>query len=201
MQNVGAVDERGPAVDEVGVESVAGRVAVRPDPGRLRAVVVCKVLGLEDELVEERDEVNRVRSRTVTAVDAARWPGHVGPVVGRVEIDTVPTVWEVDLSTDTLRALVVSEEAVSLVPLWVAPMGTRELETDVGDGLVVRVGRGKVPSSGFTGQHSKTVGESVHLLVLVARSRKVVGVHVVDWNHRVRLVRGVVVVQLGDPVV
>lgn len=201
LKNVGTVNKRRPTVDEVGVKTVTGSVTVRPYPSGVGTVVVGETLGLEDKFVKERDKVNRVGSRTITTVDTSRWPGHVTSMIIGIEIDSIPTVWEVDLSSDTLRTLVVREERVSLVPIRVSSVGTRKLETDIGNGLVVGVASVEVPSVSNTRKHPKTVGESVDLLVLVSGTREVVGVHVVDGDHRVRLVGRVVVVELGDPVV
>jgi hypothetical protein len=201
LKNVGTVNKRRPTVDEVGVKTVTGSVTVRPDPSRVGTVVVGETLGLEDEFVKERDKVNRVGSRTITTVDTSRWPGHVTSMIIGIEVNSIPTVGEVDLSSDTLRTLVVREERVSLVPIRVSSVGTRKLETDIGNGLVVGVASVEVPSVSNTRKHPKTVGESVDLLVLVSGTREVVGVHVVDGDHRVRLVGRVVVVELGDPVV
>jgi hypothetical protein len=150
LKNVGTVDERRPAVDEIGVETVTGSISIGPDKGRVGTVVECESLDLKDEFIEQRDEVNRVGSGTITTVDTSRWPGHVRSVIVRIEINTIPTVGEVDLSSDTLRTVVVGEERVPLIPIGVTSVSTRVLETDVGDGLVGRVGAVKVPSSGLT---------------------------------------------------
>lgn len=201
LKNVGTVDKRRPAVDEIGVKTVTGSISISPRPSRVGAIVVLESLDLEDEFVEQRDEVNRVGSRAITSVDTSRWPGHVRSVIVRVEVDTVPTVWEVDLSSDTLRTVVVGEETVSLIPVGVTPMGTRVFETDIGDGLVGRIASVKLSSVGLSRKHSKTIRESVDLLVLVSRSRKVVGVHIVDGYHGVGLIGRLVVVELRNPVV
>ena len=139
-------------------------------------------------------------SGTITAIDTSRWPGHVGSVIIGIEVDTIPTVGEVDLSSDTLRTFVVGKEAVPLIPVGVTSVGTGELETDIGDCFVASRSI-KVPSIRLTGKHSKTVGESKDFLVLVSRSRKVVGVHVVDGYHGVGSIGRVVMVELRDPVV
>jgi hypothetical protein len=139
LKNVGPVDKRRPTVDEIGVETVTGSISVSPDEGRVGTVVESEPLNLKDEFVEQRDEVDRVGSGTITTVDTSRWPGHVRPVIVGVEINTVPTVGEVDLSSDTLRTVVVGEERVPLIPVGITSVSTRVLETDVGDGLVGRI--------------------------------------------------------------
>jgi hypothetical protein len=201
LKNVGTVDKGWPTIDKVGVETVTSSISIGPDKGRVGAVVECESLDLEDEFVEQRDEVYRVGSGTITTVDTSRWPCHVRSVIVRIEIDTVPTVGEVDLSSDTLRTVVVGEERVPLIPVGVASVSTRVLETDIRDGLVGSVGAIKLPSARLTREHSKTVGESKDLLVLVSRSRKVVGVHVVDGYHGVGSIGRIVVVELRDPIV
>jgi len=50
----------------------------------------------------------RVRGRTVTVVDAVR-VGHVGLVIGRVEVYTIPAGREKDLSPEAVWALGVGE--------------------------------------------------------------------------------------------
>jgi hypothetical protein len=137
--------------------------------------------------------MDRVGSGTITTVDTSRRPGHVRSMIVRIEVDTIPTVREVDLSSDTLRTVVVGEKVVSLIPVGVSSMSTRVIETDIGDGLVASASV-KVSSVGLSGKHSKTVRESVDLLVLVSGSRKVVGVHVVHRYHGVGLVGRLVVV-------
>jgi hypothetical protein len=107
-------------------------------------------LNFKDEFVKQRDEVDRVGSGTITTVDTSRWPGHMRSVIVGVEVDTIPTVGEVDLSSDTLRTVVVGEERVPLIPIGVTSVSTRVLETDVGDSLVGGIRCVKVPSSGLT---------------------------------------------------
>ena len=148
LKNVGTVDKRRPTVDEIGVKTVTGSISISPSPCRVGSVVESESLDLEDEFVEERDEVDRVGSGTITTIDTSRWPGHVRSVIIGIEIDTIPTVGEVDLSSNTLRTVVVGEERVPLIPVGVTSVGTRELETDVGNGLVGRVRGVKVPSVG-----------------------------------------------------
>ena len=138
--------------------------------------------------------MDRVGSGTITTVDTSRRPGHVRSMIVRIEVDTIPTVWEVDLSSDTLRTLIVGEEAVSLIPVGVSSMSTRVFKTDIADGLVGRIVAVKFSSVGLSRKHPKTIRESVDLLVLVSRSRKVVGVHKVDGYHGVGLVGRLIVV-------
>jgi hypothetical protein len=201
LKDVGTVDKRWPTVDEIGVKTVTGSVTIGPYESRIVTAVELEILDVEDEFVKERDEVNRVGSRTVTTINTTRWPGHVRLVIIGIEVDTVPTVGEVDLSSNTLGTVVVGEEAVPLIPVRVTLVLARVVETNVRDGLVGWIRRVKVSSIAFSSEHSKTVGESIDLLVFVAGSRKVVGVHVVDRDHGVRLVRRIVVVELRNPVV
>jgi len=150
LKNVGTVDKRRPTVDEIGVKTVTGSISIGPCPGRVGTIVESETLDLEDEFVEQRDEVDRVGSGTITTVDTSRWPGHVRSVIIGIEVDTIPTIGEVDLSSNTLRTVVVGEERVPLVPVGVASVSTRELEANVSDGLVGRVGAVKFPSVGLT---------------------------------------------------
>jgi len=150
LKNVGTVDKRRPTVDEIGVETITSSISICPDKGRVGTVVESEALDLKDEFVEQRDEVDRVGSGTITTVDTSRWPSHVRSVIVRIEINTIPTVGEVDLSSDTLRTVVVGEERVPLIPVGITSVGTGVLKTDVGDSFVGGIGCVKLPSGGLT---------------------------------------------------
>jgi len=188
----------GPTVDEVSVHTVTGRVTVREDPRRVTTLVVREVLDSIDELVEERDESNGVGGRTLTTIDTSRWPGHVGYVVGRVKVDTVPTRTEEDLRSHTVGTVMV-EKVVSLRPLWIARVAACVIETDVGDSLGVGVAH-ECSAHRASRDHAETVRERTNLAVL-ARTGKVVGVDDVDGDELVGRILGVVVIQLRGPVV
>lgn len=104
-----------PAIDEITVEAVAGRITHGKHkwlPAILGYPPV-KVDGGVDDLVEERDEMYGVGSRAWTiVVRVLSRVSHVGHVVGRVEVDTIPAGWEEDLSTNTVWAGLVGELAV-----------------------------------------------------------------------------------------
>lgn len=65
-----------PAVGEVGVETVAGRVSIRKRPRR-SVLVEREVADREDPLVEQRDEVDGVRGGAVSALEIVDGVGHV----------------------------------------------------------------------------------------------------------------------------
>ena len=96
-----------PAVHEVAVQSVTGRVAVGEDEA---ATVVFGVecFWLEPDLIEDRNEMVWVCRWAAAIVDAVR-VGHVGLVIWRVEVYAIPAGREKDLSPEAIRAVGVGE--------------------------------------------------------------------------------------------
>jgi hypothetical protein len=180
LEYVGSVDESRPAVEEVTVETVAGGVSVGPDPGRGPSGVEGELLDLEDELVEELDDLDGVAGRTVTTavVVTVGRPGHVRPVIGRVQVLAVPAGGEVDLGTHTVRA-VVGEEVVALRPCRITLVAVAVVETDVADGLVVHVGLVEDPTRRVPRDHAETIREGVDGVVLAVPVEVVLPVSIV----------------------
>ena len=89
------------------MQSVAGRVTISEDEA---AAVVwgVELPYAKQNLKEYGDETVWVRGRTTTVVDAVR-VGHVGLVIGRVEVYTIPAGREKDLSPEAIWAVGVSE--------------------------------------------------------------------------------------------
>jgi hypothetical protein len=201
LEDIGAVDVSGPAVDKVAVEPVARGVAVGEDPGGIRGVVEGEVLDVVDELVEEGDEVDGVSRRAVTtAVGSSGGVGHVRGVVRRVEVDAVPARREVDLHAHSGRAVVV-EKVVPLGPVRVSRVIIVVVEADERDRLVGKAAGVVCPAVRVSSDHAETVREGRDVVRVVGPAGEVVGVDVVDGYHLERLVVGAVVVQLRGPVV
>ena len=114
--------------------------------------------------------MDRVRSRARTVVvGVLGGVGHVGLVVGRVEVDTIPARWEEDLGTETVRALL-GREAVGV------GRSAAVVQADVADSLL-----GKVVATGSeggsTGKHTETLGEGSDVVVVGTASLQVVDGH------------------------
>ncbi len=199
LEHIGTVDEAGPTVDEIRMETVPGGIAIRPDPRRLATIVEGEILYLEDEFVKQRDEVFGMTGRAIPSADTAARPSHVRLMIVRIDIDPVPTRWEVDLRPHPVRTIMV-EEAVPLSPIGIASMIGSIVETDETDRSTIRVTSIVHPPIPIARQHAQSIRESVDDTIR-ARSREVVRVHVPDRNHGVRCVRRIVVVELRDPVI
>jgi hypothetical protein len=90
-----------PAVDEVCMERVTGRVTVGENEGVLIAVpFTIPRRNIEEELVEEGDETLGVSGWALSVVHQGRI-GNVGLVVRGVEVDTVPAGGHDHLGTET----------------------------------------------------------------------------------------------------
>lgn len=96
-----------PAVHKVTVQSVTSRVTVREDEAAT-VVYDVELLYAKQNLKEDRDEMAWVRGRTATIVNAVR-VGHVGLVIGRVEVYTIPARGKKDLSPEAIWAVGVGE--------------------------------------------------------------------------------------------
>lgn len=129
LQDAVTIGSSGPTVDEVSVHTVTGSVALGIDPRRSDGVEG-ELLNLVDDFVKQHGQVDGMRRRTSASVNASRRPGHVGHVIGGVQILTIPAGSEVDLSTHATRAVVL-EEVVSLKPFRVVGCLRTTTKTDV----------------------------------------------------------------------
>ena len=96
-----------PAIDEVTVEPVASWITLSENEWLFSSIwnMPVKVDSGVDDLKKDRDQVNRVRCRARTVVVGVhRWVGHVGGVVRRVKVNSVPAGREEDLCTNTVWA-------------------------------------------------------------------------------------------------
>ena len=110
-----------PTHGKVTVVSQTGGVTVGQNPGT--GTPVWELVNGSKHFVENRNDVDRVRSRAGTVVVVGSGVRHVGLVVGRIEVDTVPASREEDLKTHTIGAVVV-EEIGTLSPVGVVVVGT-----------------------------------------------------------------------------
>ena len=94
-----------PAVHEVAVQSVTGRVTIGEDEAAFLGV---ERLYAEPNLIEDGDEVLRVRGWASTVVDTVR-VGHMRLVIRRVEVYTIPAGREKDLSPKAIWAISIAE--------------------------------------------------------------------------------------------
>lgn len=76
--------------------------------------------------------------RAIPSADTAARPSHVRLMIVRIDIDPVPTRWEVDLRPHPVRTIMV-EEAVPLSPIGIASMIGSIVETDETDRSTIRV--------------------------------------------------------------
>lgn len=94
--------------------------------------LVLEAAGVVEDLKEEGDHVDwEFRGASASVVLPANRVRHVGFVVRRVEIDSVPAGWEEDLCAQPARAV----EVWHLVCLWT----TRPAEAVEGDSICGRV--------------------------------------------------------------
>ena len=96
-----------PAVHEVAVQSVTGRVTVREDK-TATIIYDVELIYAKQNLKEDGDKMARVRGRTATVVNAVR-VRHVGLVIGRVQVYAIPARGEKDLSPEAIWAVGVGE--------------------------------------------------------------------------------------------
>jgi len=189
----------GPAHDEIAMVSISSGVAV--SKGEMGDVGTIDT-GLEVELVEEREEGNGVRLRAHSAIVVANSRvGHVALVVGSVEVFAVPARGEVHLGPELL-AWTRGEPCVLAT---VASVNAHD-----GDGCLCEVGGVECSPHWIASNHSEPIGESERNKGLVTRgpSRGIVACSLLVvvciprvFDHGVQLGVGVVVVQLGYPVV
>lgn len=167
LEHVGPIDQCRPAVQEICMKTVARRITIGEDPGGSARGVEGEVLDVENELVEELHDLDRVAGRaiTVTITVTIGRPCHVRFVVGRVKVYSIPAVREVDLSAHTIWAVVV-EERIPLSPLRVALVSTGIVEADKADGIVFDVVTIEAAAGWIARYHAQTIGESANNIVL-----------------------------------
>jgi hypothetical protein len=96
-----------PAVYKITMIAVTGIVTHGPDE-RLFVAVPIEAGGVPDDFVKDGDEALGVACWAGTSVGTGG-VGHVGFVVGRVEVDAVPAGGEEDLRAESIRALDIGE--------------------------------------------------------------------------------------------
>ena len=96
-----------PSIHEVAVQPVASRVTVREHEPPAIAEPVVIPHGIP-HLIEDGYEVVWMRGRALAVIDAIR-VRHVGLMIGRVEVYTIPAAREEDLSSEAIRAIRVRE--------------------------------------------------------------------------------------------
>jgi hypothetical protein len=156
-----------PAVEEVGMEAETGGVTHREDPVVFASLEV-ELAGVVDVLVEQENGLDGVSRGAFTSIRVTDWVGHVRLVISRVEILAVPARREVNLETETIRAVLLRElrdraNATTLV-----------VQADKVDGLVLHVGGVVLGAVRVAGDHAKTRREGDDLAVL-AWTLQVVG--------------------------
>jgi len=98
----GLHDDGVPSADEVCVESVSGLVAAGPGE-RLSALSVREFIDGVEGFEEEAGDSDGVGAGAIPVV-VRGGVGHVGPVIGGIEIFSVPTHGEKDLRTKSIFA-------------------------------------------------------------------------------------------------
>lgn len=156
-----------PAVEEVAVESVSGWVTISEDEWLLGSVPPVEPSSGVDNLIEEGNHVNRVRSRAGTVVVGVLGRvSHMRLVVGRVEVYTIPAGREEDLGTKAIRAGRVWETAGVAGDSVV-------VEANEADGLARKVIR-VCALEWIACKHAETFGESSKVVVVGSTSLTVI---------------------------
>ena len=104
--------------------AVSARIAVREDPGPGAPVV--ELVDRDEHLEKERDKVDRVAIRTVSAVEILDGIGEVGLVVRRVKVDAIPAGGEEDFGPHAVRAVMI-EEIRTLCPIRIIVVSAAEV--------------------------------------------------------------------------
>jgi len=199
--SVGRLEEGpvGPAHDEITVESISSGVAVgKGEVGD----VISEGTGLVVELVEKGEDSNGVGLRANSAVVVTNGGvGNVALVVWSVEIFAIPARGEVNLGPELLTGAKGESSVLAAIS---------SIDAHDGDGSLGEVGVIVCSSVGIASYHSEPIGESKGNEVLVARGSSrgivtssllvVVGITRV-LDHGVCVRGGVIVVELGHPVV
>ena len=151
-----------PSHDEITVSTIASRVTLRPDE-RLRVAVplIRKLVGFPDNLIEEGNQVDWEVWRAGAGIIGVGRIRHMGDVVGRVEVLSIPAGWEKDLSTETIGAIVVGEVGC-LGLAWSAIV-----ETVVTDGLRSKIGA-STSFEWIAGNHAESWRESLDLFPIAS---------------------------------
>lgn len=160
-----------PTVDKVAVESVTSGVTLSKDE-RLTATVplVVEVASVVVDLVEDGDQMDGVSVRALAAVVATtNGVGHVGHVISRIKVDTIPARREEDLGAETIGTLLVGKTVSSAGAAAV-------VEADKADSLGSKI-VGVVTLEGVTSEHAETFGEGLELIVVGTATLKVVDSH------------------------
>jgi len=198
---VGSLEEGpvGPAHDKIAMVTISSGVAIRE--GKV-GDVISEGASLEVELIEEGEDGNRVGLRANSAIIVANGRvGNVALVVGSVEVFPVPTRREVHLRPELLACAKGKSSVLATVPSINAHNGDGSL----GKVRVVVCSPGRIAS-----YHSETIRESEGDEALVASgpSRSIVASSLLVvmgiagvLDHGICFSVGVIVVQLGDPVV
>jgi len=183
------------------VEPVASRITLSEDERLGSSVPPIEAGSGVDDFVEDGDHVNRVscRARTVVVRVLGR-VGHVGLVVGRVKVDTIPARGEENLGTQAIRADLVGKAAG-------VRRGAAVVKADIADGLTSKVAA-TCTLEGITGEHAETLREGSEVVVLGTTSLQVVNGHTTENTLAVTSLRDIderavlgLVVKLGSPVV
>lgn len=175
----GLLEDTGfPAVNEIGVISVAGRVGIgEHEP----AFLALESISVPDGFKEKRDNAGLI-ALGACSIHNQRWVGDMRPVVLRVTFLSVPARWEHDLEANTIGAVRVKVRLVGQVVAAerrlriLVVVQTVESESLLAEGLLgglfagpfrfrgVRNRPREVAQVGVTGNHAKVVGKRGHIL-------------------------------------
>lgn len=158
-----------PAIDEVAMESVSSRVTLSKDKWLLSSVPPLKLSSRVNDLVEERNHVDRVGSRAWTVVVGVHCGvSHVRCVIRRVEVYTIPARREEHLGAKTVRAGLVRQSIV-------VAGGATVIEANETNGLAGKV-VGVCALERISCNHTEALRESGEIIVVGATSLTIVRV-------------------------
>jgi len=194
MRNGGSHDLRVPSTEEISMKSIASGITHTPQE------VVGSSSGrktLERVQVFEEDcgESDGVRVGAVSGVVAIDRVGHVRPVVRTVQILSVPTHGEEDLSAKPVFARILGQPT----PVVRFREGaTIVVEADVADGLVSHAALIEGPARWITSDHAQSLWDWLPVGVSlvgssISTSRKIVNGETRGWYQAVS--------PIGPPVV
>lgn len=115
--------------------------------------------------------------RTVTPVDATTRPSHMGLVIVRIEVNTIPTRAEEYLSPHTVGTVMI-EEAVTLSPVGVSGMIIVVIETNICDSGRVWIPINVVSSKRIARDHTEAIREGLDSSFAWRIAGQVICVHV-----------------------